>query len=77
MNERSEVSRLDRLVMWLKRKLCKHVFAGPDMGIRDDTGWLDWPCKKCGKVYRVEYGLQVCDFGEITGPWGTPRTKDT
>ncbi len=42
----------------------EHSMHLDDMGHRDDTGWLNWPCQRCGAVQRVEYGLAV--RGEIT-----------
>lgn len=57
---------------WLRSRkvVCRHEFRGCDIGRRDETGKLDWACHKCGKVYRMEYGLQASSFGTITGPWG-------
>jgi len=43
----------------LKQLFCTHVYDIAQIGSRDETGWLDWPCHKCGKIARVEYGLQV------------------
>jgi hypothetical protein len=62
-------------VKWLRRLLCRHNFRICDMGHRDEKGWLLWPCCKCDYVARVEYGLQVGDFGTITGPVHPERTK--
>ena len=52
---------------------CAHVFRGIDMQPRDSDGLLPWPCSKCGKVFRMEYGLLAP--GEITGPWGPPTNQ--
>jgi len=37
---------------------------------RNAAGIVVWPCCQCDFVAHVEYGLQVQDFGTITGPWG-------
>lgn len=62
----SEVVR--RAVLAMRQWRCKHVFRGVDMGPRAADGLLVWPCSKCGKEHRMEYGLLAP--GEITGPWG-------
>ncbi|MCD9097083.1 hypothetical protein [Luteimonas fraxinea] len=63
---------LDRLIRLLKRRpaRCAHQFRGVDIVPRDSAGIVAWPCCKCDFVARVEYGLQVQAFGNITGPWG-------
>ena len=62
---------LDRLVMWWNIKTCRHVFKGPDLIPRDETGNVTWKCSKCGFVWRGPYGLAAP--GEIVGPWGTTK----
>ena len=57
-----------RLLLAWKQRRCRHVFRGPDLQPRDADGMVTWPCSKCGKVHRLEYGLLAP--GEITGPWG-------
>lgn len=57
-----------RAVLAMRQWRCRHVFRGVDMGPRDADGLLVWPCNKCGKEHRMEYGLLAP--GEITGPWG-------
>lgn len=56
-----------------RERKCAHVFSGGQMGQRDETGHLDWPCCRCGKLYRFEYGLQAGSIGIITGPWFRAR----
>lgn len=53
----------------LRQFFCRHVFVGLDLQPRSADGKVTWPCSKCGKVYRVDYGLQISDFGRIAGPW--------
>lgn len=60
--------RVRRVATWLRQRWCAHVFRGVDMQPRDSTGLLAWPCSKCGKVHRMEYGLLAP--GKIEGPWG-------
>jgi len=64
---------LNKLLCAFKQRKCRHIFSGKDLGVRDETGRLDWPCCKCGKVYRFKYGLQASDYGKIIGPWGTHK----
>lgn len=52
----------------LKQRYCHHVFRGVDIVPRDEHSTMSWPCSKCGKMFRLEYGLLAP--GEITGPWG-------
>lgn len=53
-----------------KQRLCRHEFHGRDMVTRKQpTDRVKWPCHKCGKVFDVEYGLQVEQFGKIIGDW--------
>ncbi len=54
---------------WWRRWRCKHEFRGVDIGKRDESGYVHWPCHKCGYVARVQFGFQVP--GKIVGPWGT------
>ena len=54
----------------LRRPKCAHRFRGVDMVKRNAAGIVVWPCCQCDFVAHVEYGLQVQDFGTITGPWG-------
>lgn len=62
-------SRLHLVVKKIKQYFCEHIFIGVDMVNRDSRGLVMWPCSKCGKVYEVEYGLNVP--GKITGPWAS------
>lgn len=66
-------SSLEELLQARRERKCAHVFSGGHMGQRDETGQLDWPCCRCGKVYRFEYGLQAGGVGIITGPWFRAR----
>lgn len=67
------MSLLRRLLLCWRQRCCAHVFRGIDMQPRDSDGLLPWPCSKCGKVFRMEYGLLAP--GEITGPWGPPTNQ--
>lgn len=57
---------------WIKsifKKPCIHFFKVEDMGHRDETGYLKWPCSKCGKVFYEECGLDVLKHGRCDGNW--------
>ena len=60
---------VSKYIIKFKQSRCKHVFIGIDMGHRDSSGYLDWACSKCGKIFVVEYGLQIMNYGKISGPW--------
>lgn len=58
-----------RLLLTRHRDRCHHVFIGLEMGCRDESGYLDWACSKCGKVFREECGLDFRKHGDLCGPW--------
>lgn len=47
------------LIVRVKRVFCKHEFNIYDSPGRDAEGMLDWPCYRCGKIFRVPYGLAL------------------
>lgn len=56
------MSTLERLREWISRKVCKHSFALDDLTVANPHGVDDrvqWPCAKCGKVFRANYGLAI------------------
>jgi len=53
-----------------KQAKCKHYFRVADFGSRDKTGYLEWPCSRCGKVFRESCGLDVLVNGKCDGKWG-------
>jgi hypothetical protein len=57
------------MIKKLKQLFCRHVFKGCDLQSRDENGMVKWPCSKYGKVFEGEHGLQMSNYGKITGPW--------
>lgn len=57
----------------IKKLFCRHVFKGPDLGERDESGMVHWPCSKCGKEFIEPYGYAMISHGKIEGPWGTTK----
>ena len=56
--------------LWVKQEFCNHIFIGKEMQVRKHPGdKVKWACSKCGKLYTVDYGIQIQDYGKITGPW--------
>jgi hypothetical protein len=76
MNEDYNRAPVERFVMRLRQRFCKHIFRGPDMQLRDNEGMVNWLCSKCGKMFREPYGLAMGDYGTITGPWGEPHNAE-
>lgn len=64
---------IKRLISLFNQRRCSHVFSAQDMIPRNDKGLVIWPCSKCKKRYKFDYGLQALDHGSITGPWGQYR----
>ena len=55
----------------LKRLCClvmRHSFNLDDMGHRETSGYLHWPCFRCGKDFVVSCGLDILDYGQIIPP---------
>lgn len=59
---------LNRLRQWL----CRHEFAYEDLEPRDKAGMVQWPCQKCGRVFREPYGLAMGGHGTLIG-WRNRR----
>ena len=50
----------------LKQMFCRHRFDLDDLISREttDDGLVHWPCWKCGKMFRAEYGLAIFSNGQ-------------
>ena len=57
------------MALWLKRLFCRHEFRGVDLQSRDAKGDVSWACRKCGKNYEAECGLDMQNWGTLMGPW--------
>jgi len=57
------------MLNWLKKKMCSHLFKAVDMQLRDEHGVVRWPCKRCGKVFEAECGLDILKHGQCDGNW--------
>jgi len=57
------------MVKFLKEFFCGHLFDPPDMKTRDKSGMVEWPCCKCGRVFRDTCGLYIIYAGRCTGNW--------
>lgn len=65
-----ESDNIKNIIKSIKQRFCKHVFRGDQMILRDENGYVKWPCSKCEKVFIEHCGLDMLNHGEITGPWG-------
>jgi hypothetical protein len=56
------------MIKELKQTFCNHLFDPPDW--RKELIPQEWPCCKCGKVFKGDYGLKILENGKCTGRWG-------
>lgn len=61
---------LSTFAIYIKRKVCDHLFDPPDMQDRDENGNVKWMCCKCQKIFVAHCGLDILKFGKCTGRWG-------